>query len=124
MSDRANDITITPEQAAMIDQRLGQAFAFLRDVLDNPGVLEEIPDGAMLRHRDVVLPETGVYVRLTAYRTEGAPHWSATVTGISVNGAHAPALPVIQVGGTTPEAAFDALETALLRLTEASITSP
>ena len=73
-------------------------------------VSEEIPDGAMLRHRDVVLPESGVQLRLTAYRTSGIPHWSATVTGISVNGAHEPALPVIQESGATPEAAFDALE--------------
>ena len=122
MSDRAHDIT--PEQAAMIDQRLGQAFAFLRDVLNHPDILEEIPDGATLRHRDVVLPESGLQVRLTAYRTQGTPHWSATVTGISANAAHKPVLPVMQASGATPEAAFDVLEAELLRVTEASIITP
>lgn len=122
MSDRTHDITA--EQAAMVDQRLGQAFTFLRDVLDHPGILEEIPDGAMLRHRDVVLPESGVQVRLTAYQAQGAPQWSATVTGISVNGAHEPALPDLRVDGATPEAAFEALVARLAQVTEVRSIAP
>src|SRR4029079_4972545 len=122
MSDRTQDIT--PEQADVIDQRLGQAFAFLRDVLDHPCVLEQIPDGTMLRHRDVVLPESGVQVRLTAYRTQGATHWIATVTGIGVKGVEKPALPDLQVGGATSEDAFAALETELLRATAVRISTP
>ena len=35
---------IDDAQATQIDQRLGQAFAFVRDMVDAPAVLDEIPD--------------------------------------------------------------------------------
>lgn len=71
---------LTPEQEVMIDHRLDQAFAFIRDVIDDPVILEEIPDGSQLRFLDVTIGE--VVVRLTAY-PEAGPSWSwtARITG-------------------------------------------
>jgi hypothetical protein len=49
-----NHDDMDPARAALIDKRLAQAFAFARDVIDEPETLEEIPDGATLLFRDVV----------------------------------------------------------------------
>ncbi len=71
---------LTEEQIATIDLRLDQAFAFFRDVLDNPALLEEIPGGSALRFTDVVIGDAAF--RLTAYPDDG-PNWAwtAKVTG-------------------------------------------
>lgn len=71
---------LTEEQIATIDVRLDQAFAFFRDVLDNPALLEEIPGGSTLRFSDVMIGEAAF--RLTAYPDDG-PNWAwtAKVTG-------------------------------------------
>jgi hypothetical protein len=85
------------------------------------------PDTHLIaRYRDDPFLVTGRYGqgRTATFASDFAPHWLATVTGISVNGTSEPVLPAIEAGGATPEAAFDALETALLRLTESSITAP
>lgn len=71
----------TPEQEAQITQRIGYAFDFLSDVLENPAILSEIPDGATLRFSEVVV--NGVTCHLTAFRakTPGEPaQWFARVT--------------------------------------------
>ncbi len=71
---------LTPEQAALIDHRLDQAFAFIRDVIDDPVILEEIPGGSSLRFSDVTIGD--VEVRLTAYPDEGPSwSWTACITG-------------------------------------------
>lgn len=44
---------IDDAQAALIDRRIGQAFAFVKDVIDNPQLLDEIPDGSELGFADV-----------------------------------------------------------------------
>jgi hypothetical protein len=72
-------------QAAVIDQRIGQGFAFLRDVIDDPTVVEAIPTGASLRFRDVAIAQgqVRVQVRLTAYRAPEDRRWGARVTGFT-----------------------------------------
>lgn len=73
---------LTPEQEATIDQRMGQAFDFLRDVLADPTILDDIPGGATLRFSEVTIGETTFH--LTAFPDEGAeffsPRWTARVT--------------------------------------------
>lgn len=71
---------LTKEQIATIELRLDQAFAFFRDVVDDPAILEEIPGGSTLRFRDVTLGEE--MIRLTAYPDAGPTwSWTARVTG-------------------------------------------
>jgi hypothetical protein len=71
---------LTPEQIATIDQRLDQTIAFIRDVVDDPVILEEIPDGSTLRFLDVTIGDNAI--RLTAYPDAGpAWSWTARVTG-------------------------------------------
>lgn len=75
-----SDHNIDPERAALITKRMGQAFAFARDVIDAPSILDEIPDGSMLLFRDVEFQ--GEQVRLTAHPTSDRPGWwTARVTG-------------------------------------------
>lgn len=76
MSDR----TIPPERAKLIGKRIAQAFAFARDVIDAPDLLEEIPDGSTLLFRDVMFQ--GLSLRLTAHPAQDRPGWwTARVTG-------------------------------------------
>lgn len=71
---------ITPAQAAQIEKRIGQTFNFVRDMIDDPRTLEEIPDGSRLAFRDVVIQQTRV--RLTAYpANDQTGYWIARVTG-------------------------------------------
>lgn len=102
---------IDDAQAAVIDQRIGQSFAFLRDVLADPALIERIPTGATLRHRDVVLPADHAVVRLTAYQTPAMATWSALVTG-STDARRAEA---VIATSESAEAALDALEAELRR---------
>ncbi|MDQ2651959.1 MAG: hypothetical protein M3Z20_02845 [Chloroflexota bacterium] len=71
---------LTPEQEATIDQRLDQAAVFMQDVLDDPAILTDIPDGSVLRFSNVTIGS--VDFRLTAYADSNASHnWTARVTG-------------------------------------------
>jgi hypothetical protein len=71
---------ITDDQAAQIDERLGQAFAFVRDMIDAPEVLEAIPHGGTLYFRDISW--LGEPLRLTAHPAPDHPDlWTARVTG-------------------------------------------
>jgi hypothetical protein len=75
-----SDHSIDPERAALITKRMAQAFAFARDMIDTPALLEEIPDGSTLLFRDVV--HHGEQIRLTAHPSPDRPDWwSARVTG-------------------------------------------
>lgn len=47
--------TFTQEEKTQISERISQSFAFLRDVLNDPAILEEIPSGSTLLFRDVVI---------------------------------------------------------------------
>ncbi len=73
---------IDDAQAELIDQRIGQTFTFPRDVLANPALVEKIPSGATLRHRDVSLDRDQVVVPLTAYQAPAMASWAAIVTGV------------------------------------------
>lgn len=118
---------IDDARATLIDQRISQAFDFLADVIDDPDVLETIPDGATLAFRDVAIRR--YRFRLTAYRPPGSGEgWMARVTGYTrsgsrngakarpvENGPHPPhgiGVPDIQTRETAM-AALDALEAAL-----------
>ncbi len=71
---------ITPAQAAQIEKRIDQTFDFVRDIIDDPRTLEEIPDGSKLAFRDVVVQQ--FRVRLTAYpANDQTGCWIARVTG-------------------------------------------
>jgi hypothetical protein len=99
--------------AAQIDQRLGQAFDFLRDVIDDPDILENLPDGSQLAFRDEEID--GYHLRLTAAcRVNTDREWTARVTGLAEIPEASPEphlhLALDAVGtGETAEAAFDAL---------------
>ena len=75
-----NDHTIDPARAALISKRISQAFAFARDVIDAPRLLEEIPDGSTLLFRDVTF--RGECLRLAAHPSpDRSGWWTARVTG-------------------------------------------
>jgi hypothetical protein len=101
--------------ALLIEQRIDQAFAFMYDVIDDPDVLEEIPDGSRLEFRDIDCQ--GIRLRLTAYPSpDRAGWWIARITGPAEIAAAARSLaskwespPTSPAGGPTAEAALDTL---------------
>jgi hypothetical protein len=125
-----SDHDIDPARAALIDRRIAQTFAFLRDVIEEPQLLEDIPEGSELRFRDVVWHQTEV--RLTAHPSKDYPgYWTARITGPASIAVHArhwevpeefrgkgmggkylspPPFPEV---GSTPESALNALEEKL-----------
>lgn len=125
MTDRHD---IDPARAALITERIDQTFDFVRDVIENPQILETIPNGSMLMFRDVVHQRKSI--RLTAYlpKHPGA-RWGARVTGAAPNtsvGApppsesraswdHGERWPHV-AGYDTSDAALDALEGELRNL--------
>lgn len=120
---------IDDARAALIDQRIGQAFDFLADVIEDARLLDVVPDGSRLAFRDVAIGE--FRFRLAAYQAPDAGDgWSALVTGChsasSEDGpkAHLPAAtslpratePVAFATGKTAVLALDALEAELRTL--------
>lgn len=121
---------IDDAQAREIDQRIRQAFAFIRDMIGAPTVLEEIPDQATLFFRDITW--RGQLLRLTVHPSNEHPgQWLARVSGPpEVAAASRRWIPPIHTrgkgmggkwgspptypeSGQTPEAALDALEEKL-----------
>jgi hypothetical protein len=113
---------IDDEQAAVIDQRIGQGFAFLRDVLAAPSIVDEIPSGSTLAYHDVAIGQGEV--RLTAFHAPDSDRWGVRVTGQT--GLQRDALaflwalqPVLRdVTWETAVVAFASLEAALQRVTQ------
>ena len=71
---------IDDKRAAQITERIGETFDFMRDVLDDPAILDEIPDGAEIELRNVTVGEQAY--RIVAYRAESGPErWVARTTG-------------------------------------------
>ena len=110
---------ISDKQAAQIDQRLGQGFAFLRDVVDDPRLLIVVPDGSTLFFRDVEIP--GHQIRLVAYRIPDADNrWAARMTGSTKAGdvepGHALMVPASVECDESAEAALDAFEELILTI--------
>ena len=112
MSEIEDKIAYIRAQAPTITRRLQQGSEFLRDVLDDPRILEEIPTGATLHFRDVTMDQG--QVRLTAYHTPEMADWMARVTGVS--GEVVAERPPFAASGPTAEAALDALETEVRRV--------
>jgi hypothetical protein len=122
------DHHISPSQVAQITERIGHTFDFVRDVLETPEILEEIPDGAVLYTRAVNW--RGECLHLVAHRAEGeTSNWVARVTapahiartsqrwmapiesrGMAGKWGSPPTFPE---QGPTAEAALDALEEKL-----------
>lgn len=114
-----------PAETAQVAERIDRFFAFMRDAIDDPRIIEAIPNDSELTFRDVV--RRGRTMRLTAYlpKHPGA-RWGARVTGIAPT-----AVPVASSstetqeprddadrwprvdGYDTAEAALDALEAAI-----------
>ena len=114
--------TIDPGRAALITKRIGQAFAFARDVVDAPRLLEEIPEGSTLLFRDATFQ--GELIRLTAHPSPDHPGWwTARVTGpahFATRGERS-SPPTFPESGPTAKDALDALEE---RLREAELPQP
>jgi hypothetical protein len=73
---------IDDKRAAQITERIGETFDFMRDVLDDPSLLEEIPDESEIELRTVTIGEHPY--RIVAYRAESNPQrWIARTTGRS-----------------------------------------
>ena len=71
---------IDDERAARITKRIGETFDFARDVLDDPSILDEIPDGAEIEIRHVTV--SGQTYHIVAFRSEFGPErWVARTTG-------------------------------------------
>ena len=83
MSERELLPEIDDEQAKTIGLNLALGFAFLRDVLHRPEIVDEIPSGSTLAYCAISLPAFGLpSVRLTAFRLRRSRRWGVRVTGI------------------------------------------
>ncbi len=106
---------VDDERAAQISERIGETFDFMRDVLDDPSILEEIPDGAQIELRNVVIGEQ-VY-HIVAFRSENNPdRWVARTTGRANLGKihdHHFWVSIRLYSGVSAEAAMDSVESAL-----------
>jgi hypothetical protein len=123
MSERDD---FTPEEVALIEERIEQGFAFLQDVLDNPSITEAVPGSSEFRFQELVTGETTFH--LVAFRPQEASEepWIARIVkpaeyarehrGVhrpeDVPGAGGNLLTRPEVGDTA-EAALDALATKL-----------
>ena len=106
---------IDDKRAAQITERIGETFEFMRDVLDDPAILEEIPDEAEIELRNVTIGERAY--RIVAYRSESSPErWFARTTG-RTNLDRSPGLSfwvsIRLVSGVSAEAAMNGVESAL-----------
>lgn len=107
------DHDIDEFEAALITHRIGQSFAFVRDVLNNPALLELIPDKVELVFRDFTANERDF--RLTAYSVSDTNEiWEARVTGPLVRDSGGlGSFRDVFSRGDTAELALDALESAI-----------
>lgn len=63
------------------DRAITQAFAFLRDVIDDPGVIDAIPDGASVAIRECSIG--GHRIRLVAAQAPDGGSWEARATALA-----------------------------------------
>ena len=106
---------LDPEQIAKINERIRETFDFARDVIDDPTILEEIPDGAELDTRHVII-DPHVY-HIVAFRSDRDPDiWVARTTGRS-NGdesaAASSSMLIRHESDISAKAAMDSVESAL-----------
>jgi hypothetical protein len=111
----SNPHVIGSERAAQITKRIGETFDFARDVLDDPSILEEIPDGAEIELRQVVI--SGQTYNIVAYRSEAGPErWIARTTGRAGSDNHRDRHFSVSIqlhSSVSAEAAMDGVEAAL-----------
>ena len=81
MSERTPLPELSDEQVAQIDRNLALGFDFLRDVLQRPEVIDDIPTGSTLAFRTFRV-RPGMALRLTAFRAPRSRRWGVRVTGI------------------------------------------
>ena len=81
MIDRIPLPELSDEQAAEVDHGIERFGEFMRDVLRQPTIVDDIPDGSTLTLRRLILPLDSQPVRLTAFRPKQAERWSIRVTG-------------------------------------------
>ena len=132
MSERDLLPEIDDEQAKAIDRNLELGFAFLRDVLHRPEIVDEIPSGSTLAYRAILLPSFDLTVRLTAFRPRRSRRWGVRVTGVGDFGAppfdHPAArwlysiLPLVEhATWASADEAFAAVERALQNASDAEL---
>ena len=106
---------IDDKRAAQITERIGETFAFMHDVLDDPAILDAIPDGAEIELRNVTIGEHAY--RIVAFRSETHPeHWLARTTGrtnLDVPLERRFWVSIQFLSGVSAEAAMDSVESAL-----------
>jgi hypothetical protein len=81
VSDRSPLPDLSEEQAAEVDQGIERFGEFMRDVLRQPKIVNDIPDGSTLALHRLILPQDAQPVRLTAFRPRHSERWSVRVTG-------------------------------------------
>lgn len=60
----------TPEEKALFEERIDQADAFLKDVLENPAITEVVPGDSEVRFQEVVT--SAAIFHIVAFRPEDA----------------------------------------------------
>jgi hypothetical protein len=90
------DDGIDEARAATITANIDRAFAFVADVIDDPAILERIPDDPRRVIREARVG--GHHLRLAAYRPEVSERWGISVTGgigeADVSGENLPTRPI------------------------------
>ncbi|MDQ3225285.1 MAG: hypothetical protein M3Q50_01460 [Chloroflexota bacterium] len=103
------------QRIAQITERIGETFDFARDVLTDPSILEEIPDGVEIELRTVSIHEQ-IY-HIVAYRSENEPEcWIARTTERTNLGKVRDRHFWVSIrlrSGVSAEAAMDSVESAL-----------
>lgn len=121
----SNNYGFDPTQTALISERIGHAFDFGADVLRNPQILDDIPDGAEITFRSVAVQQHVYHV--IAYLAEREPdRWMARTTGRTELGARTDRFYWITVTAESemsPEAALDIVESALRGAEEGGLAS-
>lgn len=130
MSDRIPLPELSDEQIALANQGIEQFGAFVRDLVRQPEIVNEIPSGSTLAFYTLTLPGDWQPVRLTAFRPRRAKRWGVRVTGIG-HLEDAPAyprampdwivsiVPLMQSASwESADEAFAAIEAALQRATD------
>ena len=116
---------IDRERAAQITQRIGETFDFARDVLNDPTILDEIPDGAEIVNRNVTVQDQ-VY-HIVAYRDDRErEQWIARTTGTTSPGSTRDRRFWISIrlhSGVSAQAAMDSVESALRAANETDLVS-
>lgn len=114
--------TLDAERIANINQRIRETFDFARDVIADPAILEEIPDGAEIDLRTLFVDEQSY--RVVTFRSESDPvRWvalaSAQTSGDQARGRNG-CVSIRRESAVSAEAAIDAAESALRSAAESA----